>query len=77
MSKPINTLTFSERFEKYLFEKGISNDEMFKTLNILLDYSGAKTIREYAEENNVSVQSVYQNKVVKSLLGKKVVFDNA
>lgn len=68
--------TFSERFEKYLYEKGISNDEMFKTLNILLQYSGVKTIRQFAEENNISVQSVYQYKPIKTILDKKVVFDN-
>ena len=62
--------------KKYIFEKGISNDEMFKTLNVLLDYSGVKPIRQFAEEHNMSVQNVYQNKVVKTLLGKKVVFDN-
>lgn len=76
MTKPDYKPTFSEKFEKYLFETGISNDEMFKVLNILFDYSGVKTIRQYAEENNISVQSVYQYKPIKTLLNRKVVFDN-
>lgn len=76
MTKPDYKPTFSERFEKHLFEKGISNDEMFKVLNIILQYSGVKTIRQFAEENNRSVQSVYQYKPIKTILGRKVVFDN-
>lgn len=76
MKTPENTMTFSDRFEKYIYEKGLSNEEMFKCLNILFEYSGVKTIRDYAEENNISVQSVYQYKPVKQLLNRKVVFDN-
>lgn len=76
MTKTDYKPTFSERFEKHLFENGISNDEMFKVLNILLQYSGVKTIRQFAEENNMSVQNVYQYKNVKTLLNRKVVFDN-
>lgn len=72
----IQTLTFSQRFGKHLHEKGESNEQLFKSLNLLLDYLGAKTISEYAQEKSMSVQNVYQNKVVKTILGRKVVFDN-
>ena len=76
MKTLINKESFSNRFAKHLHEKGISNEEMFKCLNHLFDYSGVKTIRQYAEENNISVQAVYQYKPVKTLLNRKVVFDN-
>lgn len=76
MGTPLNTLTFSERLEKYIFEKGLSKDEMFKCLNILLDYGGVKKVSDFAKENNKSVQAVYQYDDVKILLGIKVVFDD-
>jgi len=76
MKNTKNTASISDRFGKYLHEKGIPNEELFKCLNHLLDYSGCKPIRQFAEENNISVQSVYQNHITKTILGKKVVFDN-
>jgi hypothetical protein len=76
MKKTVSKLTFSERLEKHIFEKGLTCDEMFNSLNVLLDYSGIKTVKQYAQDNNVSVQSVYQKKIIKTILGKKVVFDN-
>ena len=71
-----NKLSISQRFEKYLYEKGIENEELFKILNTIFIYGGLKTVRQYAEDNNVSVQSVYQYKPIKTLLGRKVIFDN-
>lgn len=71
-----NEVNFSEKFEKYLYEQGLSNQEMFKCLNLLLNYGQIKTIRKYAEEKNISVQSVYQYKPTKTLLDRKVIFDN-
>lgn len=75
MKTSAKTLTFSERLEKYIFEKGISQEEMFKCLNILIDYGGVKKVSDFAKENNKSVQAVYQYNQVKTLLGIKVVFD--
>ena len=76
MENTINTKDFSYRFGKHLHEKGISNDDYFKCLNLLLDYGGVKTVSKFAEENNISVQHVYQTQKVKTVLGRKVIFDN-
>lgn len=76
MKNTVNTFTFSENLEKHIFENGLNDDEMFKSLNVLLEYSGAKTIKQYAKDKGVSVQAVYKSKDVKTILGKKIVFDN-
>lgn len=75
MKTSVKSLTFSQRFEKYIFEKGLSEDEMFKCLNILIDYGGVKKVSDFAKENNKSVQAVYQYDSVETILGVKVVFD--
>tara|TARA_R110000744_G_scaffold53966_2_gene114896 strand:+ start:379 stop:612 length:234 start_codon:yes stop_codon:yes gene_type:complete len=76
METPIDTTNFSYKFTKYLFEKGLTEDDYFKCLNSLLEFGGVMTVAEYAKENNMSVQNVYQRKQVRTLIGRKVIFDN-
>jgi len=74
--KPPETLTFSQRYEKHLYEKGVDNDQLLKVFNITQEYLGIKTVKQYAMDQNTSLQNVYQNKEVSEVLGVKVVFDN-
>ena len=78
MKTPVNTKSFSERLDKHLFEKGESNEELFKSLNVIAGFLEITSVKQYAKLKGVSVQSVYQNhkdKII-SLFGNKVIFDN-
>jgi len=78
MKTPVNKPTFSQRLDKHLFEKGESNDELFKSLSILIDFLGVKTIKEYAIKKGKSAQSVYQyeSDKIHILLDRKIIVDN-
>ena len=71
-----NKETISQRFGKYCHEKGVNNDELFKILNTCICYLELKTIAEFAEDNNVSVQHIYQNLKTHKILGLKLITDN-
>lgn len=69
-------MDLADRLEKHIHQKGITDEELFKILNLSLFYLGAKTVAQYAEQEGISVQAVYKLRPVKTILGRKVVFDN-
>ena len=68
-------INIGERLEKYLYKNNVSDDEWLKVLNVVEDYSGIKSIKDYAKENNISVQTVYKNRKIYTFLNTKFVID--
>lgn len=69
-------MDLANRLEKYIHEKGVSNEDMFKLLNVCLFYGNIKRVSDFAKDRNITPQAVYQYYETKKILGVKVVFDN-
>lgn len=52
-----------DRLEEYLYSHQISKKEWFKILNVVETYSGIMSVKEFADENNISVQAAYKKDV--------------
>lgn len=72
----MDSMSFSDRFATYVMKNKVPNEELFKVLNHCLDFLQCKTVSEFAEEKGISVQAVYKLYPVKTLVGRKVIFDN-
>jgi len=47
-----------------------------ETLHKIIEELKLKTVKQYANDNGISVQSVYQGKKIIDILGYKFVIDN-
>lgn len=62
-----------DRLEEYLYFHQISKKEWLKILNVIETYSGIKSVKEFAEENKISVQAAYRKEVF-DFKGIKLIF---
>lgn len=69
-------MDLADRLEKHIIQNGITNDELFKLLNIALFYGQIKRVSDLAKEKGITPQAVYQYRETRKVLGVKVVFDN-
>lgn len=65
------------RFEKYIFGKGVSNDSLIQFIEISGLYLGLKTISQKAKELNTDYNNVKMSSIQKvKLFNVKFVIDN-
>jgi predicted transcriptional regulator len=53
-----------------------TNEQMVEGIQLLSDYLGLITPKEYAKQKGIKFQSVYKSKKTVTILGKKFIIDN-
>jgi len=62
-----------DRLEEYIYSHQITQKEWLQILNCVETYSGIKSIKEFAKDENISVQAVYKKKTF-DFKGIKLIF---
>jgi hypothetical protein len=60
----------------YLESGKATNEEMVEGIQLISEYLGLITPKEYAKQKGIKFQSVYKGKKLVTILGRKWIIDN-
>ena len=64
------------RFEKYIFDGNVSNEELVQIIEVCGQYLNLKTISDYCKVNNISYNGAKNFRTKIELFGVKFIIDN-
>jgi hypothetical protein len=67
---------FLQRFEKYMFEKGLSNECLVQFIELAGQYLNLKTIQKCADDNGKTYNGIKKSRNIVKLFDVKFVIDN-
>jgi predicted transcriptional regulator len=69
-------MTLNNLIVNYVESGNVTNQELIESIQLLSEYLGLITPKEYAKQKGIKFQSVYKSKKPVTILGRKFIIDN-